>query len=52
MPCDDDVDLVVVRALDDGIHRHGHATAGTQHATKLGEAPHRIGEEHQPEIAQ
>src|SRR6266478_4610329 len=52
MSCYDYVDLMVIRALDDGIHRHGHTTAGAKHATKLGEAPHRIGEEHQPEIAQ
>src|SRR5271170_1657266 len=48
----DDVDLVVVRALDDGVDRDGHATAGAKHATKLGETPHRVREEHQPEIAQ
>src|ERR1700732_2641525 len=48
----DDVDLMVIRALDDGIHRDGHTTAGAKHATKLGEAPHRVREEHQPEIAQ
>jgi hypothetical protein len=43
---------MVVRALDDGIDRDGHVTAGTKHATKLGETPHRIREKHQPEIAQ
>src|SRR5260370_8241265 len=52
MSCDDYVDLMVIRALDDSIHRDGHTTARAKHATKLGEAPHRIGEEHQPEIAQ
>src|SRR6266849_4571860 len=52
MPRDDRVDLMVIRALDDGIHRDGHATAGAKHATKLGEAPNWVGEEHQPEIAQ
>ena len=46
------VDLMVIRALDDGIHRDGHTTARAKHATKLGEASHRIGEDHQPEIAQ
>jgi hypothetical protein len=46
------VDLMVIRALDDSIHRDGHTTAGAKHATKLEEAPHRIGKEHQPEIAQ
>src|ERR1700730_13948689 len=52
MSCDDYVDLMVIRALDDSIHRDGHTTAGAKHATKLGEALHRIGEEHQAEIAQ
>src|SRR5260370_42467053 len=51
MSCYDYVDLMVIRALDDGIHRDGHATAGAKHPTKLGEAPHRVGEKHQPEIA-
>src|SRR5882757_3613338 len=46
------VDLMVIRALDDSIHRDGHTTARTDYTTKLGEAPHRIGEEHQPEITQ
>src|SRR5580704_6145508 len=35
VPGDDLVDLMIVGALDDGIHRDGDATAGTQHATKL-----------------
>src|SRR5260370_11804490 len=52
MSCDDYVDLVVIRALDDGIHRDRYATAGAKHATKFGKAPHRLGEEHKPEIAQ
>ena len=52
MSCDDCVDLVVVRALDDGIDRDGHATAGAKHATKLGETPHRVREKHQPDIGQ
>jgi hypothetical protein len=43
---------MVIRALHDGIHRHGHATAGAKYTTKLGESPHRVGEEHQSEIAQ
>ena len=43
---------MVVGALDHGIHRNGDAAAGTQHAAKLREAPHRVGEKHQPEIAQ
>jgi hypothetical protein len=42
----------VIGAFDDGIHRNGQATAGSKHATKLGETPHRVREEHQPEIAQ
>jgi hypothetical protein len=43
---------MVARALDDGIDRDGYATAGSKHATKLGETPHRVREEHQSEIAQ
>jgi hypothetical protein len=43
MSCHDYVDLMIIRALDDGIHRDGHAAAGAKHATKLGETPHRIG---------
>ena len=43
---------MVVGALYHGIDRDSHAPAGTQHATKFGEAPHRVGKEHQPEIAQ
>src|SRR5260370_36192461 len=48
----DYVDLVVIRALDHGIHRDGNATAGAKHATKLGEGAHRVRKEHQPEIPQ
>ena len=51
MSCYDYVDLVVIGALDNGIHRDCHATAGSEHATKLGEAPHRVGEKDQTEIA-
>src|SRR5262249_34081750 len=50
-PCQYDVDLVIIGALGDRIHRHCRPPARTKHPTKLREAPCRLGEEHQPEIA-
>ena len=49
---DHDVNLMVIRALDYGIDRDGRAPAGTQHTTKFRQAPHRVGKEHQSEIAE
>src|SRR5262252_8759533 len=49
--CQYEVDLVIIGALWDRIHRHCRPAARTKHPTKLREAPCRLGEEHQPEIA-
>src|ERR1700756_4622798 len=43
---------MVIRALDYGIDRDGRAPAGTQHTTKFRQASHRVGKEHQSEIAE
>src|SRR6516162_6673558 len=51
IPCQYDVDLVIIGALWDRIHRYCRPPARTKHPTKLREAPYRLGEEHQPEIA-
>src|SRR6516165_6235693 len=51
IPCQYDVDLVIIGALWDRIHRHCRPAARTKHPTKLREAMCRLGEEHKPEIA-
>ena len=43
---------MVVGALYHRIDGDGRASAGTEHAAKFRQARHRIGKEHQSEIAQ
>src|SRR6185369_14740773 len=42
----------VVGPLRNGVDGHGGTAAATEHAAELGEAPRRIGEEHEPQAAQ
>jgi hypothetical protein len=43
---------MVIGALNHGIDRDGRAPARTQHTTEFAKAAHRIGKEHQSEIAE
>ncbi len=47
-----DVDLMVIRALHDGIDRHRGAPAGAQHAAELGQAPQGVRKKHQAKVTQ
>ena len=47
----DFIDLMIIGALHHGIHRDRCTPPREKHATKLRQTPHRVGEEHQPEIA-